>query len=369
MKNNFDKAKPHSIKKFEMIKNYTDAWARKILGYEKSTGIVFIDCMSNCGFYYDEKKSKIIEGTAIKVAKTLDKLSENYPNKSIDVYFNDFEKWKIDYLKSEIQTNNLTHINFHYSVEDSSSFLKSMHPHKFLNKNILLIYDPFKATIDWKALKPFLNAWCDVIINHMVHDTTRGAKTATKEDVIKRYEKTYQMSIDSIKKLSDNRDALDERIRNIIKKIVSKNQREHFIASFPFYNRNNGLVYNLLLCTGNIEGMKLYKKVAWKNFGNRSSDKKTHGLETQLQFSIEDGSITTNTDEHCYNITDIAKYIYKKYSKKGKISLEQLYHDLDRHPIFPTDGYKSEIKKELKSLYNVSFIKENGKQILVFRRD
>lgn len=46
-------AKPHTIKKFELIEKYVDEWARKILGYKGknglngSKGIIYIDCMSN----------------------------------------------------------------------------------------------------------------------------------------------------------------------------------------------------------------------------------------------------------------------------------------------------------------------------------
>ncbi|MDR3601417.1 MAG: hypothetical protein P4L49_13210 [Desulfosporosinus sp.] len=47
-------AKPHTLKKFELISRYVDEWARKILGYPKSQGIIYIDCMCNCGMYYDE---------------------------------------------------------------------------------------------------------------------------------------------------------------------------------------------------------------------------------------------------------------------------------------------------------------------------
>ena len=31
-------AKPHTIKKFELIERYVDEWARKILGYNGKTG-------------------------------------------------------------------------------------------------------------------------------------------------------------------------------------------------------------------------------------------------------------------------------------------------------------------------------------------
>ena len=42
-------AAPHTIKKFELIESYVDEWARKILGFGQSKGVIHIDCMSNSG--------------------------------------------------------------------------------------------------------------------------------------------------------------------------------------------------------------------------------------------------------------------------------------------------------------------------------
>ena len=49
-----DKFVPHRIKKFELISRYVNDWAHKILGWQKSQGLVYIDCMSNCGVYKDD---------------------------------------------------------------------------------------------------------------------------------------------------------------------------------------------------------------------------------------------------------------------------------------------------------------------------
>lgn len=80
-------AKPHTIKKFELISHYVDEWARKILGYDKSAGIIYIDCMCNCGVYYDEDGT-LIDGTAILVVKALDDIISNYSGKKAILYFN-----------------------------------------------------------------------------------------------------------------------------------------------------------------------------------------------------------------------------------------------------------------------------------------
>lgn len=87
-------AKPHTIKKFELIERYVDEWARKILGYNGkdgrngSKGVIYIDCMCNSGVYLDEK-GNLINGTALRVAQKLNDIITNYPGKNAILIFND----------------------------------------------------------------------------------------------------------------------------------------------------------------------------------------------------------------------------------------------------------------------------------------
>ena len=185
-------AKPHTIKKFELIERYVDEWARKILGYdgkdgrEGSKGIIYIDCMSNSGVYRDENGNQI-EGTALRVAKRLNDIVTNYPGKSAILIFNDISEQRIEYLKTVIEKANLTNIQVVYRSEDCNSFLRGLDLDSYKRQfNTLLLYDPYKAAIDWDAVTPFLNTWGEVIINHMVFDTSRGASQAKKKDVIVR---------------------------------------------------------------------------------------------------------------------------------------------------------------------------------------
>jgi len=87
------------------------------------------------------------------------------------------------------------------------------------------------------------------------------------------------------------------------------------------------------------------------------------GYESQIEktFVLDfngDGFLNSVTDEDCYYVKDIAKYIFEKYSALGRVSLEVMYKDLDVHPIFPSDGYKNEIKAELKERYYVKATRE-----------
>lgn len=345
---------PHTIKKFELIEAYVDEWARKILGFSSSKGIIYIDCMSNSGLYYDENKN-IVEGTAIRVAKKLNEITINYPEKKTVVIFNDLEKSRIDRLRSEIEKLKLTNIEISFHNEDCDSFLHGLNFDGFSEFNTLLLYDPYNASINWDAIKPFLNRWGEVIINHMVFDTPRGVTQAKKQSVIDRYQETYQRDIASL--IETDKSQLDRIIASNIKSAFQRSNSKYYISLASFYNRTNGKLYSLFHCSANIEGIKLYKKITWKTFGGKSSLKKIHLDANQPYFDFgKEFELKKKSDSECYTVFDIAKYIYEKYNINEAVPLENIYADLDEHPIFPSDGYKNEIKKELKR-FGVKFLK------------
>lgn len=356
------KISPHTVKKFELIEKYVDEWARKILGFNGtkglpgSKGVIYIDCMCNSGVY--EVDGKLVEGTALRVAKKLNEIISNYPGKEAILLFNDLQSERVDLLRTEIEKANLENIIVSYNEGDCNAFLKGLNLSAYQQGyNTLLLYDPYNASIDWSAVKPFLNRWGEVIINHMSSDTTRGISQAKKQDVIARYEETYQSDISQL--LNTDKAGLDNIVVSIIRNNINKGSSGYYVSLAPFYNRTNGKLYSLIHCSANIEGTKLYKKVTWKTFGDKSSMKNTHGVEEQFVLDFNgDGFLNTVTDEDCYYVKDIAKYIFEKYSTLGRVSLDVMYKDLDVHPIFPSDGYKNEIKAELKDRYYVRATRE-----------
>jgi three-Cys-motif partner protein len=349
-KNLIGEAKPHTIKKFEIVEKYVDGWARKILGYDKSDGLMFIDCMSNCGIYRD-KDGGIVEGTAMRVAKLLNRVGSNY-SKNIKVFFNDIEKEKIEILRGQIEKYKLNNINIEYSVKDANEFLKEFNFNNSKNYNFLLFYDPYNASIDWEAIEPFLNVWGEVILNHMVSDPTRAINTVKNKDKINNYEKTYCCDCETLKSIGSNRKEYERLVKNIIK---DRTEKQYYLASFPFYIRTNALVYDLIYFSHSMKGFRLFKKVAWQTFGGKSSSKIDHsGVEAGQcsLFDDEKGNNLIDTDG-VYTVEDIAKYIYNCYRGKGVINIEEIYTNLDKHPIFPSEGYRTEIKDILKNRYKV----------------
>lgn len=135
-----------------------------------------------------------------------------------------------------------------------------------------------------------------------------------------------------------------------------KGPRNYYVSAFPFYNSQNSLVYSLVHCTSNREGFKLYKKSAWKVFGGQSSTKKMHSDYGQLTLNLDlnvSAAITTSTDESCFTIHDIAKFLQKAFSGRKDIRLDEMWELLDEHPIFPS-SYRNQIKQELVEIYGAT---------------
>ena len=144
--NIISKASAHTIKKFELIEKYVEEWAQILLNYEKCKQLVFIDCMSNSGEYYDAD-GRTVYGTPVRVSHVLQKAAESYPHKRIDLYFNDLSQGKIDHLKSLVDKD--SHNFFvHLSTMDGNDLLRRigslLTPGQ--ETHYLLVYDPYQGT-------------------------------------------------------------------------------------------------------------------------------------------------------------------------------------------------------------------------------
>lgn len=347
------KASPHTVKKFELIEEYIKAWAQILMLNRYCNGIIFIDCMCNSGLYHDDNNN-LIEGTPIRVAKALRDVAGQYPQKQVFLYFNDIDQDKTELLQTKLFPNIS---NYHTVVthQDGNELLKTIGTKLDQQKHLhyFLLYDPYDASIDWEALFPFFRNWGEVMINHMVSDPVRAITQVKKGSTKVKYESTYLDAFENLVPFGSDKSAYEQRVADIIESL--KGNRQYFVAAFPFYNTQNSQVYSLIHCTGNQEGFKLYKKCAWKTFGARSSTKTSHIDNNQMTLDIfGDGMITTSTDESCFAVTDIAKYLSRAFAGKKDVPLQSLWDLLDDHPIFPSEGYRPEIKKDLKDIFGAT---------------
>lgn len=342
------RASLHTQKKFELIEKYIMPWAQKLMNNASCKGLVFIDCMCNSSLYHDEN-GETIEGTPLRVARILRDIAGQYPFKQVYLYFNDRDAAKTALLSEKVPKETA---NFHIEItcKDASELLKTIGP-KLDQPNLhyFLLYDPYDASIDWEALLPFFRYWGEVMINHMVSDPIRAISQVKKESTMQKYEGTYRVSdFEQLVPFGSDKAAYEKRVLQIINAL--KGQRRYYVAAYPFYNTQNSQMYSLIHCTSNPVGFELYKKTAWQTFGDHSSNKNTHGNENQLMLNFDgSGTITTMTDESCFNVRDIAKYIQYRFKGKRDVPLEEVYRSLESHPIFPADGYRSQIKDHLKT--------------------
>ncbi|MDD6402358.1 MAG: three-Cys-motif partner protein TcmP [Lachnospiraceae bacterium] len=356
-------AHPHTIKKFELIETYIKAWAQILMLNKKSSGIVFIDCMCNSGVYKDDD-GNIVYGTPIRVANALRDVARKYTDKQVHLYFNDYSQKKIEELKKHLPIDE-RNFKIITTTRDGNELLKWIGPQLNSNSHMhfFLLYDPYDASIDWKALLPFFRHWGEVLINHMISDSVRAVQQVKREEKKKKYEDTYQVdSISDLIPYGSNKAAYEKRLLEIIKHMKGSEGREYYVAAFPFFNTKNALVYDLVHCTSHKKGFKLFKSTAWKTFGDKSSAKNRHCNEGQLAFDLLNGEgvYVPYIDEYCYDVYNMASYVQQHFRGKKNIPLDDIWTLLDAHPVFPSDGYKDEIKRILKKDYDAKETKGIG---------
>lgn len=345
--NAVETAHRHTIKKFELVGKYVESWAPKLLNLDSCTKIVYIDCMCNSGVYEDIKGNEV-QGTALRVANYIARLMPNYPNKTASLYFRDISPDKTSLLKSRLPpaTN-----NFSISIQcgDGDIFLKKTNIHSEKNTSYLLFYDPYQAKIDWSALNPFLLGWGEVIINHMISDSIRAIPQVKSERAKNKYEQTYLDTLDNLIRVGENRELYEKRIQEVMVNLRGSLKSSYYIASFPFFNSKNALLYNLIHGSRNPVGFNLFKETAWKVFDGKSSCKNMQDNRGQLKLDFDNiGVPTTSTDEQCYGLWDIANYIHAQFRGQVNIPLNRIWNSLNNHPVFPQQGFKPEIKLILK---------------------
>ncbi len=341
------KASPHTIKKFELIEEYIKSWAQKLMLNDSCNGLIFIDCMCNSGVYTNDA-GEMVKGTAVRVSEALLEVARKYTDKAVYIYLNDKDARRVDELEKHLPQNER---NFQIvtSKLDAHELLKTIGPQLYKTGHwpYFLLYDPYDASIDWEALLPFFLNWGEVMINHMVSDPVRAITSAKRKTTKEKYENTYLEDFEKLVPFGSNKTAYEARVEEIIASLHGT--RRYYVAAFPFYNVNNSHMYNLIHCTSHKEGFKLYKKSAWKVFGAQSSTKRSPD-SGQLRFDF-DGAITLDTDTSCFHVRDIAKYLQDTFKGRTLVPLTDLWELLDDHPIFPSEGYRNEIKKELISGY------------------
>lgn len=197
-------------KKIEFIEGYVKAWFHKVLlsQYNSYKGVIFIDCMSNCGVYSVEERD-LFEGTSYRVLNSFSRQVEGkLIDKKFSVIVNDIEKDKV-FCQNCLWNNNFKGKNKNLSFSsyslDVNDFLSG--PGRDIlteaskqNYHILLFYDPYTVQIDWEVLKHFISSKnVDLIITHFwQNDIKRSLNNGISQEKKSIIEKAYSMDFEAL---------------------------------------------------------------------------------------------------------------------------------------------------------------------------
>ncbi len=56
-------------------------------------------------------------------------------------------------------------------------------------------------------------------------------------------------------------------------------------------------------------------------------------------------------DESCLHVIDIARYLSRSLRGQQRVPLDKMWELLEDHPIFPSEGFRNEVKQELTSCF------------------
>lgn len=64
------------------------------------------------------------------------------------------------------------------------------------------------------------------------------------------------------------------------------------------------------------------------------------------------GEIAEEEDKSCLHVIDIAKYLQRSFRGRKQVPLDEMWELLDNHPIFPSEGFRNEVKSDLTDFFD-----------------
>lgn len=388
---NFESEKIHkgTKTKFDLMEYYITAWCQKILNYkpeydyQKYNGVIFIDCMSNKGFYQDKENNDIVYGTSKRAFDKLSSCCKEFPEHRFELFFNDYNPQKYDclncLLKSQESTqDNLTYSTYNYDVNVflSEVGLEILNKAKKNQYHILLFYDPFEIMFDWDILEPYVKSnGIDIIFTHFFqNDTLRSLPTNLKEVAKAKYEKAYATDFDLLIREYNQLTPLErvEYFRDKFNQQLNKYANKE-IAYFPIVNEKYSPLYDIVFFSHSIKAKELFKNSMHKAIVDLLKPETKAIIEEQTNQTMISLFPISHTDsyiesrqsgvsevEYFYSKIEHAKIIRNQY--KGKTVLKSDYDKfLVNHDYLPTNT-KKPIKDVLTSNGWLEIHKDGGKE-------
>ncbi|WP_165060686.1 three-Cys-motif partner protein TcmP [Adlercreutzia sp. ZJ154] len=278
--NKLDNKKEQTSKKIEYVTHYVKEWIRVGCMSSKLNTLSFVDGMSNAGIYRDGDL-----GTTTLAYSLFLEAAKSYPNMHFNLVFNEIDPIRFKIFKvicHELYVNQcggreIPNLKLYCSNDDINDFIADLSNHDgLLNKYgslTLFFIDPYDArTVDIPPLRDYLNNhYCELFFNWFSSDHVRNPN----DNAIK--------SCFSGIEIPAGYDAAD-----YIAKYLSGSKKMYF--SFPFRNKNNTELYQIIFVTPSKKGLEKVKEALWSTFSGREyhRNERTACHQTSM-FELDEG--------------------------------------------------------------------------------
>lgn len=311
---------PSASEVFELIVKYTENRANRHLSQSQCKTLVFADCM-----FQGCRDNCASQNFGLKIAQMLYSFSLQYPKKRILVFLRSNSK-SLSAKLPENTTNFTAYVSSEGEKEYLNDISSKISACRFVHT--LLAYDPCGSPVDWDSILPFFNTWGDVIFNLTVPDAASFSSAADKPEFIKRMEAYIHTPFENIFPYGSDKQAYETQIDFITENMRLHRSEEYYVAAYPFFDKNEEVIYNPVLYTSDRRGFALFKSLAWQIFGEENQPECGHSR---------------------YCLTDIARFLQKRFDGLRGVSFDKAWNALSEHPVFPSEGFKGAIKNKLRT--------------------
>lgn len=266
--------KEHTRHKIQYVREYVKQWLFVACNRENDN-INFIDCMSNAGIYLDGELC-----TAVEVLNIFCDFAKSNTEKQFNVLFNDIDTDKIRIAKQicDLVCPTLPkNVHTFFDAKDVNNYLSSIKSsyNIFDYPSMTIMYvDPFDfRTVHIPTLKNYiLHSYCEVIFNLFTSDFVRNGTDAG-----------------ITKSLGGNYTFADKQeLWEFISRELTVGKMKYCL-SYPFRNRNNTELYQIMFITPSDKGLDKLKQAIWNTFNGQDYYRTVETSQAQLSlFSTED---------------------------------------------------------------------------------
>ena len=270
-----DDKKQQTEYKIKYVVEYIKLWLIISSKRDSIKNINFIDCMCNAGIYSDGDL-----GTAIEVLLLFKQSAKLHPQKTYNLFFNDYDSKRIEIINSLISFHMIDKANENLNIfianMDVNEYLQqfdTFNRHLKYDASTVLFVDPYDfGTVIIDKMKHFLDTYyCELIFNFFSSDYIRNgldcrirncvgsADIRNKDDLINYIEKSFRTG------------------------------RISYVFSYKFKTSTNTELYQIIFATPSDKGLDTLKQSLWKVFNGKFNHRNYKSNDCQFSlFTIED---------------------------------------------------------------------------------